>query len=106
MPDPITKVTWDNPAYFSKKDADDLELKTGDMVTLTLQSGTLDIAVYVLPGQPIGVIGLPLGYGRQLENMKIGVDVGFNTYAKRTAKEFFTGSGVQAKRPANPIRWR
>jgi MoCo/4Fe-4S cofactor protein with predicted Tat translocation signal len=95
MPDPITKVTWDNPAYFSKKDADDLDVQTGDMVTLALLSGSLDIAVYVTPGQPIGVIGLPLGYGRQLENLKIGVGVGFNTYARRTAKEFFTGSGVK-----------
>jgi MoCo/4Fe-4S cofactor protein with predicted Tat translocation signal len=98
MPDPITKVTWDNPAYFSKKDADDLDVSTGDMVTLQLQSGSIDMAVYVLPGQPIGVIGLPLGYGRQLENLKIGVGVGFNTYAARTAKEFFTGSEVKVSK--------
>ena len=95
MPDPITKVTWDNPAYFSKKDADELKVETGDMVTLALPGGSLDIAVYVLPGQPIGVIGLPLGYGRKLENLKIGVNVGFNTYATRTASGFFTASGVK-----------
>ena len=92
MPDPITKVTWDNPAYFSKKDADDLGVETNDMVTLELPGGSLDIAVYVLPGQPLGVIGLPLGYGRQLDSLKIGVGVGFNTYATRTSGGFFTGS--------------
>ncbi len=95
MPDPITKVTWDNPAYFSKKDADALDVETGDMVTLTLPGGTLDIAVYVLPGQPIGVIGLPLGYGRKIESLKIGVNVGFNTYAARTSTGFFAVSGVK-----------
>jgi MoCo/4Fe-4S cofactor protein with predicted Tat translocation signal len=30
MPDPLTKVTWDNPALISKKDCDDLGVVSGD----------------------------------------------------------------------------
>jgi molybdopterin-containing oxidoreductase family iron-sulfur binding subunit len=94
MPDPLTKVTWDNPALISKVDADEAKVVSGDMVTLTLPGGTLDIAVYVMPGQPLGVIGLPLGYGRKLDNLKVGVDIGFDTYATRTAQNFFSAAGV------------
>jgi MoCo/4Fe-4S cofactor protein with predicted Tat translocation signal len=95
MPDPITKMTWDNPAYLSKKDADDLDVETGDMVTLTLPGGSMDLPVYVLPGQPIGVIGLVLGYGRTCSG-NIGNEIGFNVYPLRTIGTFFAADGVTA----------
>jgi molybdopterin-containing oxidoreductase family iron-sulfur binding subunit len=97
MPDPITKVTWDNPAYFSKKDADELDIATNDMVTLTIGDRSLDVAAYVLPGQPIGVIGLPLGYGRTVSG-NIGNDVGFNSYSLRTSGAFYLASDVSVKK--------
>jgi molybdopterin-containing oxidoreductase family iron-sulfur binding subunit len=95
MPDPITKMTWDNPAYLSKKDADDLDVATGDMVSVTLPGGSMDLPVYVLPGQPIGVIGLVLGYGRTCSG-NIGNEIGFNIYPLRTSNTFFAANGVTA----------
>jgi MoCo/4Fe-4S cofactor protein with predicted Tat translocation signal len=85
MPDPLTKLTWDNAALISKKDADVLGVNTGDMVRITVDGRSLDIVGYILPGQPVGVIGLPLGYGRSAAG-NVGNDLGFNTYQLRTTK--------------------
>lgn len=83
LPDPITKLTWDNAAMFSVQDAATLGIKTGDMVRLIAGERELQIAAYVLPGQAPGSIGLPLGYGRTVAG-RVGENVGFNTYSLRT----------------------
>jgi molybdopterin-containing oxidoreductase family iron-sulfur binding subunit len=97
-PDPITKLVWDNAALMNKTDADNLTLKTGDMIEIKLASHTLEIPVYVLWGQPKGVITLPLGYGRT-DAGPIGGDVsapsptepvGFNTYKLRRSNEMYS----------------
>ncbi|MEO6437136.1 MAG: TAT-variant-translocated molybdopterin oxidoreductase [Tepidisphaeraceae bacterium] len=84
MPDPLTKLTWDNAALLSKSDADKLSVGIGDMIRLTVEGRSLEIAVFILPGQPIGVIGLPLGYGRWMAG-RVGTGLGFNSYALRLA---------------------
>lgn len=96
-PDPITKLVWDNAALMNKTDADGLALKTGDLVEIKLGSHSLEIPVYVLWGQPKGVITLPLGYGRT-DAGPIGGDVsapnptepvGFNAYKLRRSNELY-----------------
>ncbi|HEV2690746.1 MAG TPA: 4Fe-4S dicluster domain-containing protein, partial [Bryobacteraceae bacterium] len=93
-PDPISKIVWDNAAMISKPDADKLAVTTGDMIRLTTASAALDVAAYVLPGQPVGVIGVSLGYGRTAAG-HIGDGLGFNTYALRTSQTPYVASGVQ-----------
>src|SRR5262249_17041608 len=63
-PDSLTKPPWDNAALLSKKDADALGVDNGDVIRIPAGDRSLEIAAFILPGQPIGVIGLPLGYGR------------------------------------------
>jgi len=94
MPDPLTKLVWDNAALLSKKDADKLGVVDGDMLMITVGGRSLEIAAYILPGQPQGVIGLPLGYGRT-EAGHIGTGVGFDTYALRTTAASFVASSAQ-----------
>jgi molybdopterin-containing oxidoreductase family iron-sulfur binding subunit len=55
-----------------------------------------------LPGQPVGVIGLPLGYGRTAAG-NIGNGVGFNVYALRTsdAMHSYDVSEVRSSRDIN-----
>jgi molybdopterin-containing oxidoreductase family iron-sulfur binding subunit len=96
MPDPITKLTWDNAALICKKDADDLGVSTGDMVRITVDGRNLDIVAYILPGQPAGVIGLPLGYGRSAAG-NVGNDLGFNTYRLRTTRALFAAAAQVQK---------
>ncbi len=85
MPDPITKVVWDNPARISKALADRLGVTDGDVVSLTTAQGRkLDLAVSILPGAADGAVIVPLGYGRKLCG-RIGIRVGFDSYVLRPA---------------------
>jgi len=78
MPDPMTKVTWDNyftmnpvdPAYKYKKTYD--QEHGLSLATLTVGDTTVTLPVYPMPGQAIGTIGIALGYGRGKNGEKIG----------------------------------
>jgi MoCo/4Fe-4S cofactor protein with predicted Tat translocation signal len=94
LPDPLTKVVWDNALLINKKDADSLGLTTGDLARVSAGGKDLEVAVYVLMGQPKGVVTLPLGYGRDVCG-SVGQAVGFNAYKLRTSKTTFAASGVK-----------
>ncbi len=98
-PSPVSKIMWDNAALMAKKDADALGLTTGDMVNIALGNlQGMNIAVYVMPGQPVGVIGLPLGYGRDVAELKIAHRLGFNTYFLRTSQHPCFAGGATVKK--------
>ena len=96
FPDPLTKIVWDNAALISKKDADTLGVGIGDMLKITVGGQSLEIAAFVLPGQPAGVIGLALGYGRTMGE-HIGSDVGVNTYPLRSSGAMFFAAAQVSK---------
>ena len=85
LPDPLTKLTWDNPALVSSRTADMLGLASGDVVRLDYESRSLELPVSILPGMADGVVALTLGYGRQRAG-RIGSGVGFNTYTVRSSR--------------------
>jgi MoCo/4Fe-4S cofactor protein with predicted Tat translocation signal len=97
-PDPLTKVVWDNAALVSKKDADVIGLTTGTLVRIQpaekYGNALIEIAAYVMPGQPEGVITLPLGYGREAAG-HIGDALGANTYKVRTTEGPCLNSGAR-----------
>jgi len=86
MPDPITKLTWDNAALLSPATARTLNVKTEDVVTINTRHGKVKTPVYVLPGHADQSITLSLGYGQSASG-RIGSDVGVNTYAIRSSEE-------------------
>jgi molybdopterin-containing oxidoreductase family iron-sulfur binding subunit len=96
MPDPMTKLTWDNALVMSKKDADKLGLKTNDVAKVTVDGQGLEIPVYVLPGQPVGSAYLPLGFGRKAAGV-IGNQNGMNTYELRKSSGFSVAKASVAK---------
>ncbi len=77
-PDPITKMTWDNPLSVSVQDAKALGLQEGDFVSLSLDDTTLLLPAIIQPGQAKGVLTLALGYGRTTGGVAKGV--GANAY--------------------------
>ncbi|MGB0579023.1 MAG: Fe-S-cluster-containing hydrogenase, partial [Limisphaerales bacterium] len=87
LPDPITKLTWDNAITVSRKTAvDELNVKNGDIVTLSLGTRSVEGPVWVQPGQADGVLGVMLGYGRKRGGRIANFDgkpVGYNGYAIR-----------------------
>ncbi len=73
MPDPISKICWDNYLNISPKQAKEMGLETGNMVKL---NNKLELPVYILPGQAYNSVSIAVGYGRELCG-KVGKAVGF-----------------------------
>ncbi|NJL24125.1 MAG: 4Fe-4S dicluster domain-containing protein [Calothrix sp. SM1_5_4] len=80
LPDPVSKVTWDNYATFSPKDAKQLKLSQGTHVTLTVGEQKVEVPAHIQPGQADGVVGLAVGYGRSGAG-KVADGVGVNAFA-------------------------
>lgn len=87
LPDPITKLTWDNAAYVSPKTAKSLKLKTNDMVAVSVNGAEVESAVYVLPGHAENALTLTLGYGHTSFG-RIGESKGFDVSVLRTSDDF------------------
>jgi molybdopterin-containing oxidoreductase family iron-sulfur binding subunit len=67
LPDPITKVTWDNYACLSPASATVLGVLDGEMVRLeTDQASVMELPVFVQPGMHDQVVAVALGYGSLL----------------------------------------
>ncbi|HEY2614318.1 MAG TPA: 4Fe-4S dicluster domain-containing protein, partial [Chthoniobacterales bacterium] len=95
LPDPITKLTWDNAALMSPVLAKHLGVKTGDLINIAITETTRDaqqqpikrelvIATLVSPGHADNSISIPLGYGRK-QTGPVGEEAGFNAYLLRTS---------------------
>lgn len=79
LPDPVTKICWDNYASFSPKDAGQLKIKEGAHVTLAVGDQKLTVPAHIQPGQADGVVGLAVGYGRQGAG-RVADGVGVNAF--------------------------
>ena len=64
LPDPMTKLVWDNAACISPKTAKALGVASGDMVNLSRGNVTVEIGVWVQPGVADDCVQLSLGWGR------------------------------------------
>ena len=94
LPDPLTKVTWDNPALVSPKTAEGFGLANQDVIRLDYSGRSLELPVWILPGMADGVVALTLGYGRRRAG-RIASGVGFDTFTVRSSKAFGFDSGVK-----------
>jgi molybdopterin-containing oxidoreductase family iron-sulfur binding subunit len=93
LPDPLTKLTWDNPALISPTTAGSLGLANQDWVRLDYAGRSLELPVWLLPGMTDGVVALTLGYGRSQAG-RIGSGVGFNAFTLRSSNAPGFGSGI------------
>jgi len=110
MPDPITKLTWDNGAMMSPNFAASLGVATGDLVQIAIADAGRDandqpiqrelvLAAIVSPGHAENSVTIALGYGRPVagrgplpyagdaaaDSPPNGDVPGFNAYFLRTA---------------------
>ena len=97
LPDPVTKMTWDNAVLISRRTAEELGLTNTQFVELEVAGRKLQAPIWVQPGQADYVLGLALGYGREkggrVANFN-GGKVGFNAYSIRptSAPNIFVGA--------------
>ena len=84
MPKPLTKLVWDNVAHLSPGSADSLGVKNEDVVEIVANGRKVELPVWILPGQPDGVVTVHLGFGRTRAG-RVGNGVGADTYPLRTS---------------------
>jgi molybdopterin-containing oxidoreductase family iron-sulfur binding subunit len=118
MPDPITKLTWDNAALISPAYAKKLGVTTGELLQITINEKSaggqpikrqLVIVALVSPGHADNSVTVPLGYGRKMpqfyelpyaggdlkERPHIEEQSGFNGYFLRSAANpYFAVAGA------------
>ncbi|MVN21153.1 TAT-variant-translocated molybdopterin oxidoreductase [Mucilaginibacter arboris] len=85
LPEPVSKVTWDNFVAIAPKFAEKLGIKEGDVLKVSSGSHTVELPVLLQPGQAQGTISVALGYGRTLSG-KVGTGVGKNAFPFFTFK--------------------
>jgi len=88
LPDPITRMSWDNYLTISTKDAERLGIENslnarmqldGSLVNLTVNGVKIEnVPVFIQPGQADGSVGLALGYGKK--DSGTTADTGINAY--------------------------
>ncbi|MDD5140829.1 MAG: TAT-variant-translocated molybdopterin oxidoreductase [Verrucomicrobiales bacterium] len=94
LPDPITKLTWDNAVLVSRKTARELGVQNGDLVEITLNGRSATGPIWTQPGMADYSLGLALGYGREKAG-RVGTGVGFNAYKIFSGKYIETGAAIK-----------
>ncbi len=89
LPDPVSRVCWDNYFSVSPTLADEKGWKQGDVISIS----NIELPVFVQPGNHHQVISVALGYGRTMEGPKpevIGKDVKPLFVSKGTGVKYHT----------------
>jgi MoCo/4Fe-4S cofactor protein with predicted Tat translocation signal len=96
MPDPMTKLTWDNAALLSPSTASRLGIRHGELIEVQYDGRTLTMAAMPAPGTADDCVVVTLGYGRTTGGVASGV--GFATYRLRTSLTPWFGTGASVSR--------
>jgi molybdopterin-containing oxidoreductase family iron-sulfur binding subunit len=100
LPDPLTKLSWDNAALISQATASRLGVENGDLLSVRVGERALTIPAWTLPGHADGSLTIYLGWGRTLPATctvacaNDGKTTGFNGYALRTSEAQWTLTGA------------
>jgi len=119
LPNPLTKITWENVALVSPNTAKRLGLNQSadegamvggeqgttfintkggnlfsDLVTLKMNGAEVGkpVPMWIAPGQPDDVVTIYLGYGRTRAG-RVGNDIGYNAYDVRRSDAMWNGVG-------------
>ena len=95
LPDAITKITWGNAALLAPRTAERLGLANGEGVRLQARADgppspegsknpTVELPVWIVPGQAEDTVVVHLGYGRRAAG-RAGTGVGADVYPLRTS---------------------
>lgn len=86
LPDPVTKIVWDNYLMVSLATAEKHGLREATVVELKVGGKTLELPVHIQPGLHDDVLAVAVGYGRTRAG-KVADKVGQNAFALMTAKD-------------------
>jgi MoCo/4Fe-4S cofactor protein with predicted Tat translocation signal len=102
LPDPVTKLVWDNAAIVSPATARALGIASKDVIKIAVGDRSIVAGAWVVPGQADNTIALTLGWGRTKAG-RIGNDRGFDVHPIRTSQALGFAVGAQvAKTGSDP----
>jgi molybdopterin-containing oxidoreductase family iron-sulfur binding subunit len=99
LPEPVTKMVWDNAVLVSRKTARDLGVANDDIVEVKLGAHTIKGAIWTVPGMADHSLGLALGYGRT-DVGRVGVGTGFDAYPLLSTKTGYIATGATVRKTA------
>lgn len=97
LPDPITKLTWDNSAIMSINTAKDYGLKAGDILDLLVGDKRVQIVVNPIPGHVDNSMTVEIGFGRQVAG-RVGERKGFDVNPVRFLENYHFNPKILIKR--------
>lgn len=100
LPDPVTKICWDNYAQLSIATASKLGVKQGEMLKFKVGSEEYQLPVHIQPGLHDEVVAVPVGYGRT-DAGKVANGIGFNSYEM---VDFNKGNSIFAGRLVTELK--
>jgi molybdopterin-containing oxidoreductase family iron-sulfur binding subunit len=100
LPDPISKVCWDNYISISPRYGIEMNIENGDVVTILSGTREFELPVLLQPGQAYKTISIHIGYGRKNAG-KAGNNVGVNAFQMAEIKN---GSIQNAKKGIKIIK--
>src|SRR5262249_31614234 len=109
LPDPITKVTWDNVAQVGPGLAKQMGIESGDLLLLTVSGRSVEVPAWVQPGHGDGSVTVSLGYGRTrrprgVKDADEPVVVGHDVYPLRSAAAPWFTTGLEIKKTGQKYR--
>ncbi len=90
LPDPVSKIVWDNAAQLSARTAERLGLQSGDVVRLKLRGRSIEAPIWIMHGHADDAVTLPLGYGQP-------DGVGFNARPLRSSDALWSAEGLEVE---------
>lgn len=97
LPDPITKIVWDNYACVSLATAQKLGIKTSGVVQLMIGEQKVEYPVHIQPGLHDDVVAIAVGWGRTHVG-RVGNGIGINAFSLMRMMNnqlIASGQGVQ-----------
>lgn len=85
LPDPVSKIVWDNYLVISPKRAKELGLRPdmdeGKVLRATTANGAITLPVHIQPGAHDEVVGVAVGYGRSTGSVAAGIGTNVWSFA-------------------------
>lgn len=103
LPDPMSKITWDNVALMSPATAEQLGIEAPGLgvakvekVAITVNGNTVEIPAWVQPGHADDSITVTVGYGREGIG-KVANGTGVDTYPLRSTSAMLYATDIQVE---------
>jgi molybdopterin-containing oxidoreductase family iron-sulfur binding subunit len=98
LPDPLTKLTWGNAAEIGLSTAAELGVETGDVLRLTRGERSIEVPVFVTPGQAPHSLAIAAGYGRSGAAGSVAEGVGVDVYPLTDERALGVVPGVRVEK--------